>query len=126
MSAAANPEPPLIRLRGVTKVYGEGALAFQALKGVDLDIARGDFVAIMGPSGSGKSTAMNTLGCLDRPTTGQYLFQGVPVESLGRDQRALLHAQVQARASYERAGYHIHGEPWMEAGIPHITMQRAL
>jgi putative ABC transport system ATP-binding protein len=58
---------PLIRLRGVTKVYGEGALAFQALKGVDLDIARGDFVAIMGPSGSGKSTAMNTLGCLDRP-----------------------------------------------------------
>ncbi len=90
MSAAANPEPPLIRLRGVTKVYGEGALAFQALKGVDLDIARGDFVAIMGPSGSGKSTAMNTLGCLDRPTTGQYLFQGVPVGSLGRDQRALL------------------------------------
>ena len=53
--------PPLIRLRGVTKVYGEGALAFQALKGVDLDIAQGDFVAIMGPSGSGKSTAMNTL-----------------------------------------------------------------
>ena len=90
MSAAVNQEPPLIRLRGVTKVYGEGALAFQALKGVDLDIARGDFVAIMGPSGSGKSTAMNTLGCLDRPTTGQYLFQGVPVESLGRDQRALL------------------------------------
>ena len=67
---------PLIRLRGVTKVYGEGALAFAALKGVDLDIARGDFVAIMGPSGSGKSTAMNTLGCLDRPTTGDYLFQG--------------------------------------------------
>ncbi len=90
MSAAANAEQPLIRLRGVTKVYGEGALAFQALKGVDLDIARGDFVAIMGPSGSGKSTAMNTLGCLDRPTTGQYLFQGVPVESLSRDQRALL------------------------------------
>ena len=89
-ATSASPEPPLIRLRGVTKVYGEGALAFQALKGVDLDIARGDFVAIMGPSGSGKSTAMNTLGCLDRPTTGQYLFQGVPVESLSRDQRALL------------------------------------
>ena len=90
MSAAESKEQPLIQLRGVTKVYGEGALAFQALKGVDLDIARGDFVAIMGPGGSGKSTAMNTLGCLDRPTTGQYLFQGVPVESLGRDQRALL------------------------------------
>ncbi len=81
---------PLIRLRGVTKVYGEGALAFAALKGVDLDIARGDFVAIMGPSGSGKSTAMNTLGCLDRPSTGDYLFQGVHVESLSRDERARL------------------------------------
>ena len=81
---------PLIRLRGVTKVYGEGALTFAALKGVDLDIARGDFVAIMGPSGSGKSTAMNTLGCLDRPTTGDYLFQGVHVESLTRDERARL------------------------------------
>ncbi|MDZ7865334.1 ABC transporter ATP-binding protein [Acidovorax sp.] len=81
---------PLIRLRGVTKVYGEGALAFQALKGVDLDIAQGDFVAIMGPSGSGKSTAMNTLGCLDRPTTGDYLFKGVHVEALQRDERARL------------------------------------
>ena len=83
-------DTPIIRLRGVTKVYGEGALAFQALKGVDLDIAQGDFVAIMGPSGSGKSTAMNTLGCLDRPTTGDYLFQGVHVESLTRDERARL------------------------------------
>ena len=81
---------PLIRLRGITKVYGEGATALQALKGVNLDIAAGDFVAIMGPSGSGKSTAMNTLGCLDTPTSGEYLFQGVPVQSLSRDQRALL------------------------------------
>ena len=81
---------PLIRLRGVAKVYGEGALAVHALKSVDLDIARGEFVAIMGPSGSGKSTAMNTLGCLDRPSSGKYLFQGVRVESLTRDQRALL------------------------------------
>ena len=87
MNAAAQP---LIRLRGVTKVYGEGALAFQALKGVDLNIAQGDFVAIMGPSGSGKSTAMNTLGCLDRPSTGEYLFQGVHVEALSRDERARL------------------------------------
>ena len=93
MSEPASTAPvaaPLIRLRGVTKVYGEGALAFQALKGVDLDIARGDFVAIMGPSGSGKSTAMNTLGCLDRPTAGSYLFQGVRVEGLSRDERARL------------------------------------
>jgi putative ABC transport system ATP-binding protein len=81
---------PLIRLQGITKTYGEGTTAFQALKGVDLDIHAGDFVAIMGPSGSGKSTAMNTLGCLDRPTTGAYLFQGVPVQSLSRDQRARL------------------------------------
>ena len=89
-AAGAATDVPLIRLRGVTKVYGEGALAFQALKGVDLDIARGDFVAIMGPSGSGKSTAMNTLGCLDRPTAGSYLFQGVRVEGLSRDERARL------------------------------------
>ena len=89
-AAGAATDVPLIRLRGVTKVYGEGALAFQALKGVDLDIARGDFVAIMGPSGSGKSTAMNTLGCLDRPTAGEYLFQGVRVEGLSRDERARL------------------------------------
>jgi putative ABC transport system ATP-binding protein len=81
---------PLIRLRGVTKVYGEGATAFAALKGVDLDVHAGDFVAIMGPSGSGKSTAMNVLGCLDRPTAGHYLFQGIHVESLSRDQRARL------------------------------------
>ena len=81
---------PLIRLRGITKVYGEGATMLQALKGVDLDIQAGDFVAIMGPSGSGKSTAMNTMGCLDTPTAGQYLFQGVHVETLTRDQRALL------------------------------------
>ncbi len=81
---------PLIRLRGVTKVYGEGATALQALAGVDLDIDGGDFVAIMGPSGSGKSTAMNVIGCLDRPTAGHYLFKGVHVESLSRDQRARL------------------------------------
>jgi len=74
----------------VTKTYGQGATALQALKGVDLRIDAGEFVAIMGPSGSGKSTAMNTLGCLDTPTTGEYLFSGVHVERLSRDQRALL------------------------------------
>nr|WP_286206713.1 ABC transporter ATP-binding protein [Thauera linaloolentis] len=80
----------MIRLRGLTKVYGQGQAAFQALKGVDLDIEAGDFVAIMGPSGSGKSTVMNTLGCLDTPTGGEYLFHGLHVERLGRDQRARL------------------------------------
>ena len=82
--------PPLIELKGVTKTYGQGATALQALKGVDLSIEPGDFVAIMGPSGSGKSTAMNMLGCLDTPTSGEYLFNGVHVETLSRDQRALL------------------------------------
>ena len=81
---------PLIRLAGVTKRYGAGTAAFQALRGVDLDVDAGEFVAVMGPSGSGKSTAMNILGCLDVPTTGHYLFRGVPVESLDRDQRARL------------------------------------
>ncbi|MHA6719018.1 ABC transporter ATP-binding protein [Sphingomonas sp. RS6] len=86
----ANDADPLIRLRGVTKSYGVGATAFQALKGIDLDIAAGDFVAVMGPSGSGKSTTMNILGCLDVPTEGTFLFRNVHVENLDRDQRALL------------------------------------
>jgi putative ABC transport system ATP-binding protein len=81
---------PIIELRNVSKTYGSGATAFQALKGVDLKVAQGDFLAVMGPSGSGKSTAMNILGCLDVPTGGSYLFKGVRVESLGRDERALL------------------------------------
>jgi putative ABC transport system ATP-binding protein len=80
----------LINLAGVTKTYGEGAYAFQALRGVDLQIDRGEFVAIMGPSGSGKSTMMNILGCLDTPTTGSYQVLGVQVETLSRRERALL------------------------------------
>ena len=83
-------DEPIISLRGVTKVYGEGPTAFQALKGIDLDIAQGDFVAVMGPSGSGKSTTMNILGCLDVPSGGAFLFKGRHVETLDRDQRALL------------------------------------
>jgi putative ABC transport system ATP-binding protein len=88
--SAASAEAPLIKLSGVTKTYGRGPAAFQALKGVDLSIHAGEFVAIMGPSGSGKSTVMNILGCLDTPTGGSYEFQGVHVERLARDQRALL------------------------------------
>jgi len=83
-------DTPLIRLSGITKTYGRGQAAFQALKGIDLEIEAGDFVAIMGHSGSGKSTAMNILGCLDMPTSGSYRFLGVSVEQLNRNQRALL------------------------------------
>jgi putative ABC transport system ATP-binding protein len=90
IDVARRSSAPLMSLRGVTKIYGEGATALAALRGVDLDIDAGDFVAIMGPSGSGKSTAMNVLGCLDRPTAGAYLFRGVHLESLTRDQRARL------------------------------------
>lgn len=87
---ASDPAAPIIRLRNITKVYGEGATQFQALKGVDLDIAAGDFVAVMGPSGSGKSTTMNILGCLDVPSSGTFEFRGHHVETLGNDERALL------------------------------------
>ena len=81
---------PLIQLIGVKKKYGAGAAELLALKGIDLNILPGEFVAIMGPSGSGKSTAMNILGCLDTPSAGQYLFKGAHVEALTRDQRARL------------------------------------
>jgi putative ABC transport system ATP-binding protein len=83
-------QPILIELKKVSKVYGKGQAKMQALGGIDLVIERGDFVAVMGPSGSGKSTCMNVLGCLDTPTAGNYLFDGVDVGTLTRDQRALL------------------------------------
>jgi putative ABC transport system ATP-binding protein len=80
----------LIELKGVTKVYGKGPAAMRALQGIDVRIGQGEFVAVMGPSGSGKSTCMNILGCLDTPSTGGYLFEGIDVGKLSRDQRALL------------------------------------
>jgi putative ABC transport system ATP-binding protein len=79
-----------MELRSVTKTYGSGAATVHALAGVDMTINDGEFVAIMGPSGSGKSTAMNILGCLDAPTTGDYLFDGIEVGKLPRNQRALI------------------------------------
>lgn len=82
--------PSVISFSGVSKSYGEGEATAYAMRGVDLEIMRGEFVAIMGPSGSGKSTAMNIIGCLDTPSHGQYLFEGIDVGTLSRDQRALL------------------------------------
>ena len=87
---ADSPREPVIQFRSVSKVYGHGQAMVTALRDVDLDINEGEFVAIMGPSGSGKSTGMNILGCLDTPTSGTYLFRGVSVGGLTRDQRALL------------------------------------
>jgi putative ABC transport system ATP-binding protein len=81
---------PLIELRNVSKIYGQGGAQVRALDGIDLRIDEGEFAAVMGPSGSGKSTAMNIIGCLDLPTSGSYLFNGVEVGGLDRKQRALL------------------------------------
>ena len=86
----ADPDEPLLSLRGVTKVFGEGEAAVHALRGIDLDIHAGEFVAILGTSGSGKSTAMNILGCLDVPTGGRYLVEGIPVGDLPPDVLAAL------------------------------------
>ncbi len=79
----------MLALRNIRKIYGEGAAQVSALAGVDVDVAEGEFVAIMGASGSGKSTCMNILGCLDRPTSGSFSFHGVEIATLDNDARAL-------------------------------------
>jgi putative ABC transport system ATP-binding protein len=78
----------LIQLRDVSKTYTLGEVEVHALRGISLDIDRGEYVALMGPSGSGKTTLMNTLGCLDRPTGGSYLLEGEEVVEMSGDQRA--------------------------------------
>lgn len=90
MALSQSDTQPLIELQGVKKVYGVGQAAMHALRGVDLRIFEGEFVAVMGPSGSGKSTSMNILGCLDTATAGAYRFNGVEVNSLTRTQRTKL------------------------------------
>ena len=80
----------LLEFKNITKVYGKGANETFALNGVDLKIYKGEFVAIMGASGSGKSTSMNIIGCLDKPSSGEYLFDGVNVENLNLNQMAIL------------------------------------
>jgi putative ABC transport system ATP-binding protein len=88
--AVPGTESPLIHLRNLDKTYRTGEIDVHAVRQVNLDIARGDFVAIMGASGSGKSTLMNVLGCLDKPTAGEYRLDGVDVASLDRKQLAVL------------------------------------
>jgi putative ABC transport system ATP-binding protein len=88
--AGIRADRPVLDVRGVTKVYGEGETQVQALSGVSLSVGRGEYVAIMGSSGSGKSTLMNILGCLDIPTTGRYLLDGVDVSRLSDRQLALV------------------------------------
>ena len=85
---------PLIELKGITRSFGQGDLAVPVLKGIDLKIYPGEFVAIMGPSGSGKSTLMNILGCLDQPSSGEYWFDGRDVSALSRDELALLRREA--------------------------------
>ncbi len=85
---AANSMSNVIEARDLRKVYKMGEVEVEALRGVSFDIRRGEVLAIMGPSGSGKSTLMNTLGCLDRPTSGEYVLDGEPVASLTDDQLA--------------------------------------
>jgi len=85
---ATSPPEPVIRLRDLTRVYEMGETQVRALDGVTLDVAPGEFLAVMGPSGSGKSTFMNIVGCLDRPTSGTYVLEGVDVSTLDRNERA--------------------------------------
>src|SRR4051794_29526513 len=80
--------PAVVQLSDVHKRYQTGEMQVHAVRGVSVHIRRGEFVALMGSSGSGKSTLMNILGCLDRPSSGQYLLDGMDVSALGRDDRA--------------------------------------
>ncbi len=83
-------QPALVQLKDVTKVYKMGDVELAALRGVSLEVAHGEFTAIMGASGSGKSTLMNLLGCLDRPTAGTYQLEGNEVSGLSNDQLAAI------------------------------------
>jgi putative ABC transport system ATP-binding protein len=85
---------PVIALRDVHKHYAAGGQDVHALRGVDLEIARGEFVAVMGPSGSGKTTLLEILGCLSRPTSGSYALQGTALDSIGEEELARLRGRT--------------------------------
>ena len=86
-------DTPLIQIRALTRQYGEAEAAVHALAGVDLQVAQGEFVAIMGPSGSGKSTLLNILGCLDRPSSGTYILDGDDVSQMSKNELAEVRSQ---------------------------------
>src|SRR5436190_332666 len=90
VAVATEAAEPVVALSGIRRIYGQGASAVHALRGVDLTIGEGEMVAIMGPSGSGKSTLMNILGCLDRPTAGRYRLDGTDVATLSKRELAAI------------------------------------
>jgi putative ABC transport system ATP-binding protein len=92
-SAEPGASPPVIHVEKLSKYYYMGRNVVPALRGVSMEVARGDFVAVMGPSGSGKSTLMNLLGCLDRPTSGTYLLDGIPVGQMSKNELANIRNQ---------------------------------
>ena len=87
-ASSAGPNGHIIDMRSIVKVYDTGTIKVEALRGIDLVVGKGEFVAVVGPSGSGKSTLLNLLGCLDTPSDGQYLLAGEAVAGLDRDQLA--------------------------------------
>lgn len=120
----------LIEFKSVTKIYGTGQAAVKALRGVSLRVEEGEFVAIMGPSGSGKSTCLHIMGCLDTPTSGEYLFKGVNVSRMSRYQRALLRRY---HLGFVFQGFHLLGRasalenvelPLIYQGIPAKERQK--
>jgi len=135
-SSAAPTAPEVIRIRNIEKVFQVGEVPVRALRGLDLTISQGEFVAIMGPSGSGKSTLLNILGCLDRPTSGEYFLGGEDVAKMDDDTLSSIRGQrlgfifqsynliaqltvlenIQVPLIYQRANLEEHRERCIELG----------